>query len=146
MTCAERAWPNWGNNIGVALKKNCAGYSFVRTLHVVLRLIQTQPAKLHEIFNLKSTLKASYRSKAEHGNASLEPEFDNLQKGEKKAETEFEALNISAVMEKMVFRLDITRIFCEVDDFCQSFEKHWQAQALLTAIPGGRRSTSRMAI
>ena len=34
-------------------------------------------------------------------------------------------------MNNIVLHLDITRIFCEVDDFCQSFEKHWQEQPML---------------
>jgi hypothetical protein len=47
-------------------------------------------------------------------------------------------------MNNIVLHLDITRIFCEVDDFCQSFEKHWQEQAMLPSMVGERKSRSRM--
>jgi hypothetical protein len=35
-------------------------------------------------------------------------------------------------------RLDITAIFCDVDDFYQTFERHWQQQPMLTATCGER--------
>ena len=38
----------------------------------------------------------------------------------------------------------ITRIFCEVDDFCQSFENPWQEQPMLPSMLGERKSRSRM--
>ncbi|MEA5489828.1 hypothetical protein VB775_23695 [Pseudanabaena sp. CCNP1317] len=47
-------------------------------------------------------------------------------------------------MNSIVSHLDITRIFCEVDDFCQSFEKHWQEQPMLPSMQGERKSRSRM--
>lgn len=34
-------------------------------------------------------------------------------------------------MEAMISHLDLTQIFCEVDDFCQRFERQWQQQAQL---------------
>jgi len=47
-------------------------------------------------------------------------------------------------MNNIVSHLDITRIFCEVDDFCQSFEQHWQEQPMLPSMLGERKSRSRM--
>ncbi|MEA5476295.1 hypothetical protein VB774_01565 [Pseudanabaena galeata UHCC 0370] len=47
-------------------------------------------------------------------------------------------------MNSIVSHLDITRIFCEVDDFCESFEKHWQEQPMLPSMQGERKSRSRM--
>jgi hypothetical protein len=47
-------------------------------------------------------------------------------------------------MNNIVSHLDITRIFCKVDDFCQSFEKHWQEQPMLPSMVGERKSRSRM--
>lgn len=44
----------------------------------------------------------------------------------------------------IVSRLDITQIFWDVDDFCQSFERHWQQQPQLPSMPGERRCQSRM--
>ena len=35
--------------------------------------------------------------------------------------------------------MDILPLFCEIDDFCRVFEKHYQPKAL----PGGRRSRRR---
>jgi hypothetical protein len=49
-------------------------------------------------------------------------------------------------MEMIVSRLDVTEIFCHVDDFCQFFEAHWQRQAQLPSMPGERRSSSRMSL
>jgi hypothetical protein len=34
-------------------------------------------------------------------------------------------------MDTIVSRLDVTQIFCEVDDFYQSFEQMWQQQPQL---------------
>ncbi|WGS73284.1 hypothetical protein [Pseudanabaena galeata] len=42
-------------------------------------------------------------------------------------------------MNSIVSHLDITRIFCEVDDFCESFEKHWQEQPMLPSMQGERK-------
>ena len=47
-------------------------------------------------------------------------------------------------MDNIVSHLDITQIFCEVDDLCESFEKHWQEQPMLPSMPGERKSHSRM--
>lgn len=47
-------------------------------------------------------------------------------------------------MEKIVSHLDVTQIFCEVDDFCQQFERLWQQQAQLPSMPGEKRSHSRL--
>ena len=49
-------------------------------------------------------------------------------------------------MEAIVSRLDIAQIFCDVDDFCQHFECHWQQQPQLPSMPGERRSYSRMSL
>lgn len=49
-------------------------------------------------------------------------------------------------MSTIVSRLDITQIFCEVDDFYQLFEKHWQQQPMLTAICGERLCRSRLSL
>jgi len=43
-------------------------------------------------------------------------------------------------------RLDITKIFCDVDDFYQTFERHWQNQPMLTATCGERLCRSRMCL
>ncbi len=47
-------------------------------------------------------------------------------------------------MSTIVSRLDVTQLFCQVDDFCQKFEAHWEQQKLLPSIAGERRSRSRM--
>jgi hypothetical protein len=47
-------------------------------------------------------------------------------------------------MSTIVSRLDVTQVFCQVDDFCQKFEGHWEQQKLLPSIAGERRSRSRM--
>lgn len=47
-------------------------------------------------------------------------------------------------METIVSRLEITQVFCEVDDFCQQFERLWQQQLQLASVRGERRSRSRM--
>ena len=47
-------------------------------------------------------------------------------------------------MDTLVSRLDVARIFCELDDFCQQFEHYWQHQAQLPSMPGERRSQSRL--
>ena len=41
-------------------------------------------------------------------------------------------------------RLDLTEIFCDVDDFYQSFEQHCRDLPQLTAIAGEKRCRSRM--
>jgi IS5 family transposase len=47
-------------------------------------------------------------------------------------------------MDTIVSHLDVTKIFCEVDDFCQQFERHWQHQRQLPSMPGEKRSRSRL--
>jgi hypothetical protein len=42
-------------------------------------------------------------------------------------------------MEPIVSRLDVTAIFCDVDDFCQQFEQAW-AQQLHVAASNNKRS------
>jgi hypothetical protein len=49
-------------------------------------------------------------------------------------------------MDSIVSHLDVTQIFCDVDDFCQQFEQHWQQQPQLPSIAGERRSHSRLSI
>ena len=49
-------------------------------------------------------------------------------------------------MTQIVSRLDITRIFCEVDDFCQFFECQWEQQPQLPSMPGEQRCRSRMSL
>lgn len=49
-------------------------------------------------------------------------------------------------MSPIVSRLDVTQIFCQVDDFCQSFERMWQQHPQLPSMPGERRSHSRMSL
>jgi hypothetical protein len=46
----------------------------------------------------------------------------------------------------IVSRLDVTQIFCEVDNFYQSFERHWQQQMQLTASCGERLCRSRLSL
>lgn len=47
-------------------------------------------------------------------------------------------------MQPIVSRLDVTAIFCDVDDFCQQFEQSWTQQAQLPSMPGEKRSHSRL--
>jgi hypothetical protein len=47
-------------------------------------------------------------------------------------------------MELSLPRLDITQIFCEVDDFCQQFARSWPESPLLPSMPGERLSRSRL--
>lgn len=47
-------------------------------------------------------------------------------------------------MDRLVSRLDITTIFCEVDDFCQEFERFWSQTSPLPSMPGEKRSQSRL--
>ena len=72
-------------------------------------------------------------------------EFDGLEKGTGKAETGFETHKVSAT-DMIVSHLEITQIFCEVDDFCQQFEQLWQQQSQLPSMPGERRSRSRLCL
>lgn len=44
----------------------------------------------------------------------------------------------------IVSRLDVTQIFCDVDDFCSTWEQWWQQVPQLPSIIGERRSKSRM--
>ena len=45
-----------------------------------------------------------------------------------------------------VSRLDITRIFCDVDDFCQQWEIHCSSQKQLPSVFKNKRNFSRMSI
>ncbi len=47
-------------------------------------------------------------------------------------------------MEPIVSRLDVTAIFCEVDDFCQRFEWAWSQQPQLLSMCGEKRYRSRL--
>ncbi len=47
-------------------------------------------------------------------------------------------------MEPIVSRLDLTALFCDVDDFCQTFEWAWAHQPQLPSMPGEQRSRSRL--
>ncbi len=47
-------------------------------------------------------------------------------------------------MDSIVSRLDLTQIFCDVDDFCQQFERLWQQQPQLPSMLGEKRSRSQM--
>ncbi|NEN96333.1 MAG: hypothetical protein F6K50_12545 [Moorea sp. SIO3I7] len=58
--------------------------------------------------------------------------------------TRFEAIESEPGMTNILSRLDITRMFCEVDDFCQLFECYWQQQSQLPSIAGERSCRSRM--
>lgn len=50
-----------------------------------------------------------------------------------------------SVMETIVSRLDITRIFCDLDDFCQEFERQW-LQAHLPQMSGENLIRCRMCL
>ncbi|MBE9020890.1 IS982 family transposase [Chroococcidiopsidales cyanobacterium LEGE 13417] len=47
-------------------------------------------------------------------------------------------------MDSIVSRLDLTQIFCDVDDYCQQFEQLWEQQPQLPSMLGEKRSRSRM--
>lgn len=47
-------------------------------------------------------------------------------------------------MDIIVSRLDITQLFCDLDDFCQQMEQCWTQQPQLPALPGHRPQQSRM--
>lgn len=47
-------------------------------------------------------------------------------------------------METIVSHLDVTQIFCDVDDFYQQFEQLWQQQPQLPSMLGEKRSRSRL--
>ncbi len=47
-------------------------------------------------------------------------------------------------MSTILSRLDVTQIFCDVDDFCSSWERMWEQVPQLPSMTGERRSTSRM--
>ncbi len=47
-------------------------------------------------------------------------------------------------MQPIVSHLDVTQIFCDVDDFCQQFERLWQQQVQLPSMLGEKRSRSRL--
>ncbi|MEH2348949.1 MAG: hypothetical protein V7K55_13230 [Nostoc sp.] len=44
-------------------------------------------------------------------------------------------------MSTIISRLDITQIFCDVDDFCKQWENLWQQIPLLQGITGKIRVT-----
>lgn len=48
-------------------------------------------------------------------------------------------------MSTIVSRLDVTQIFCNVDDFCKQWEHMWQQVPQLPAMTGERRSRMREA-
>jgi hypothetical protein len=47
-------------------------------------------------------------------------------------------------MSTIVSRLDVTQIFCNVDDFCKQWEQMWQQVPQLPAMAGELMSRSRM--
>lgn len=47
-------------------------------------------------------------------------------------------------MQPIVSRLDITAIFCDIDDFCEQFEQAWAQQPQLPSMSGEKRSRTRM--
>ncbi|WP_254625774.1 hypothetical protein [Nostoc sp. TCL240-02] len=47
-------------------------------------------------------------------------------------------------MSTIVSRLDITQIFCDIDDFCNHWESLWQQVPQLPSTTGERCSKSRM--
>ncbi|YAG15418.1 hypothetical protein NSTC745_04782 [Nostoc sp. DSM 114161] len=47
-------------------------------------------------------------------------------------------------MSTIVSRLDVTQIFCDVDDLCSSWERMWEQIPQVPSMTGERRSTSRM--
>ncbi len=46
----------------------------------------------------------------------------------------------------MASRLDITKIFWDVDDFCNQWSKLWQQQKQLPSMPNEKRCRSRMSL
>lgn len=46
----------------------------------------------------------------------------------------------------MASRLDITQIFCDLDDFCLQWSKLWQRQKQLPSLPNEKRCRSRMSL
>lgn len=49
-------------------------------------------------------------------------------------------------MESIVSRLDVSQIFCDVDDFYKQWKSIWQQVPQLPSMMGERRSKSRMHI
>lgn len=49
-------------------------------------------------------------------------------------------------MNPIVSRLDVTAIFCDVDNFCQQYERVWAQQPQLPAIPGQNSRRSRLSV
>lgn len=47
-------------------------------------------------------------------------------------------------MAELNSHLDVTAIFCDIDDFCEKFEHLWQEVPQLPSFSGERRSCSRM--
>ena len=47
-------------------------------------------------------------------------------------------------MHTIVSRLDVTALFCEVDDFCQGVKYAWAQQPQLPSMPGEQRGGSRL--
>ena len=53
-------------------------------------------------------------------------------------------MEVSAM--KLNSRLDLTEVFCDVDDFYQSFERYCPSIPQLTAVTGEKRCNSRMSL
>lgn len=49
-------------------------------------------------------------------------------------------------MSTIVSRLDVTQIFCDVGDFCSSWESMWQKIPHLPSMTGERRRSSKMCL
>ena len=49
-------------------------------------------------------------------------------------------------MESIVSRLDVTAIFCDVDDFCQWFEQAWSQQPQLPSMSAEKRNCSQLGV
>jgi hypothetical protein len=68
-----------------------------------------------------------------------------LKKAQKKAETGIRTkIKRVSAMSTIVSRLDVTQIFCDVDDFCSSWERMWEQVPQLPSMIGERRSTYSM--
>jgi hypothetical protein len=49
-------------------------------------------------------------------------------------------------MDTIASHLDVTQIFCDVDDFYPTFEQLWQQHPQLSSMQGERRSRSRLCL
>ena len=49
-------------------------------------------------------------------------------------------------METIVSRLDVTAIFCDVDDFCQRFKQAWSQQPQLPSLSAEKQHGSRLGL